>query len=191
MRREARRGACRGARRGNSTTDWDSTCSLRAQTRHPVRRHPDSCPHPVWSCDCGETSMYLCSCYGPAPEPLYCGCAGPVPPAACASPHSAALRLRGGAPPALRLRGGAPPSLITVFVIGPDYHRSGPAQFVLHPLATLEQLAATVLDIYFVKGSVPPVELRLMPSNIIPGRGVHSSLLFSTNSSLPREHTDH
>ena len=114
--------------------------------------------------------MYLCSCYGPSPEPLYCGCAGPVPPAACASPHSAALRLRGG----------APPSLITVFVIGPDYHRSGPAQVVLHPLATLEQLAAAVLDIYFGRGRVPPVELRLMPSNIILAEGftlLYSSLL--------------
>ena len=158
MRREARRGACRGARRGNSTTDWDSTCSVRAQTRHPVRRHPDSsCPHPVWTCVCGEASMYLCSCYGPSPEPLYCGCAGPVPPAACASPHSAALRLRGG----------APPSPITVFVIGSDYIRLGPAQVVLHPTATLEELTDAVLGIYFGRGRVPPVELRLMPSNII------------------------
>ena len=79
---------------------------------------------------------------------------------------------------ALRLRGGAPP--ITVFVIGPDYHRSGKADVVLHPLATLEQLAAAVLDIYFGRERVPPVELRLMPSNIIVAEGftlLYSSLL--------------
>ena len=81
---------------------------------------------------------------------------------------------------ALRLRGGAPPYPITVFVIGPDYHRSGKADVVLHPLATLEQLAAAVLDIYFGRGRVPPVELRLMPSNIIVAEGftlLYSSLL--------------
>jgi len=51
---------------------------------------------------------------------------------------------------------------------------------VLHPLATLEQLAAAVLDIYFGRGRVPPVELRLMPSNIIVAEGftlLYSSLL--------------
>jgi hypothetical protein len=56
-------------------------------------------------------------------------------------------------------------------MIGLDYHRSGPVQVVLHPLATLEQLAATMLDIYFVRGRVPPVELRPMPSNIILAEG--------------------
>ena len=54
-------------------------------------------------------------------------------------------------------------------MIGPDYHRSGAACAVLHPLATLEELAAAVLDIYWGRGRVrvPQVELRRMPSNII------------------------
>ena len=35
------------------------------------------CPHPMWTCDCGETTGYLCICF--VPEPQYCGCWGPIP----------------------------------------------------------------------------------------------------------------
>ena len=55
-------------------------------------------------------------------------------------------------------------------------------QVVLHPLATLEQLAATVLDMYFVRGRVLPVELRRMPSNITLAEGF--TLLYSSLQTL-------
>ena len=51
---------------------------------------------------------------------------------------------------------------------------------MLNSLSTLEQLAAAVVEIYFGRGRVPQVELRLMPSNIILAEGytlLYSSLL--------------
>ena len=45
----------------------------------------------------------------------------------------------------LRLRGGAPPlSIITIFLVGPDYDRSGSARLVLPRHATLRRLTSVV-----------------------------------------------
>ena len=121
--------------------------------------------------------MYLCSCYSPYPEPNYCGCAGPVPPAACASPHtSTALRLRGGSPPQ---RSSPTPDVVispvvSVIVVGPDYQTAGPARIAMPILTTLAQLAEVVFAVYF--GASGPADeeqwqLRLMPSNVILAEG--------------------
>ena len=36
-----------------------------------------NCMHPIWECDCGETSQFLCDCF--EQEPQYCNCYGPIP----------------------------------------------------------------------------------------------------------------
>ena len=87
----------------------------------------------------------------------------------------------------LRLRGGAPPSpSMTIFLVGPDHHRSGSACIVLPRHATLKRLVAVVFDIYFGRyfgrGRNYPIELRLMPSNIILAEGF--TLLYSSTTLL-------
>ena len=84
----------------------------------------------------------------------------------------------------LRLRGGAPPlSIITIFLVGPDYDRLGSARVVLPRHATLKRLTSVVYDIYFGRhfgrGRTYPIELRRMPSNVILAQGY--TLLFSSN----------
>jgi hypothetical protein len=36
-----------------------------------------TCMHPIWECECGETSQFLCDCF--VQEPQYCNCYGPIP----------------------------------------------------------------------------------------------------------------
>ena len=83
---------------------------------------------------------------------------------------------------ALRLRGGAPPTTMTIFLVGPDYHKPGSACIVLPRHATLKRLVAAVFDIYFGRyfgrGRTYPIELRLMPSNVILAEGF--TLLYSS-----------